>query len=192
MTSPARLGRLVQSQTAFFLCDIQAKFRDGIHHFDRVADVAKRMVVASSVLKIPIAATEQYPQGLGKLVEDLNLPASTPVIPKTTFSMLVPEIRALLKEKSEIKSVVLFGIEAHACVQATALELLPDYDVHVLVDGVSSRSPLDRSTALERMKAAGVFLTTTESVLLEIMRDSKHPKFREIQKLIMKPTPHDW
>lgn len=46
-------------------------------------------------------------------------------------------------------SVVLFGIEAHVCVQQTALDLLEQgYDVHVLVDGCSSQRPIDRAVAL--------------------------------------------
>ena len=47
------------------------------------------------------------------------------------------------------KSVVLCGIETQACVQQTALDLLEqDYDVHVIVDGCSSRSMVDRYLTL--------------------------------------------
>ena len=50
----------------------------------------------------------------------------------------------------ERKTVVLFGIEAHVCVQQTALDLLEGgYEVHVLVDGVSSQRALDRAVALK-------------------------------------------
>ena len=46
---------------------------------------------------------------------------------------------------SDLKSIILCGIETQACVQATALDLLEEnYDVHVIADAVSSRSMVDR------------------------------------------------
>jgi hypothetical protein len=43
--------------------------------------------------------------------------------------------------------------------------------------------------AYQRMKDAGAFLTTSESVLLGLCQDAKHPKFKQIQKLIWDETP---
>jgi len=65
--------------------------------------------------------------------------------------------RLVLQVKSHIqtlgearKSVILVGIETHVCVQQTALDLLElGYDVHIIVDGVSSQKPLDRAVALK-------------------------------------------
>ena len=66
-------------------------------------------------------------------------------IPKTTFSMLVPEVEKLLQSKPNVNSIILCGIETHACVQATALHLLDkNYDVYVVVDASSSRNLSDR------------------------------------------------
>ncbi|KER18342.1 hypothetical protein T265_12299 [Opisthorchis viverrini] len=43
--------------------------------------------------------------------------------------------------------------------------------------------------AYHRMSQAGVYLTTCESALLTILCGSEHPSFREIQKLILQPSP---
>ncbi len=43
--------------------------------------------------------------------------------------------------------------------------------------------------ALQRVKEAGAFLTTSESVLLQLVGGAGHPKFREIQKIIWDAAP---
>jgi len=43
--------------------------------------------------------------------------------------------------------------------------------------------------ALQRIKDAGGFITTSESMLLMLCRDASHPGFKEIQKLITEPAP---
>ena len=58
-------------------------------------------------------------------------------------------------------------------------------DVHVVVDCCSSRSMTDRKFALERLRDVGAFLTTSESVILGLAPDAAHPKFKQIQKLVM-------
>lgn len=61
--------------------------------------------------------------------------------------------------------------------------------MHIIADAVSSRSQTDRLMALDRMRAAGAFLTTSESALLALVGDSSAPRFKQIQKLIMQPAP---
>lgn len=43
-----------------------------------------------------------------------------------------------------------------------------------------SRSQTDRLFALSRLKQSGAYLTTTEAVLLQLVRDAKHPNFKEV------------
>ena len=43
--------------------------------------------------------------------------------------------------------------------------------------------------AFQRMKDAGAYLTTSESMLLTLLQDAKHPKFKQVQKLIMTEAP---
>ena len=85
-------------------------------------------------------------------------------------------------------SVVLFGIEAHVCVQQTALDLLRlGYDVHVVADGTSSQNDSDRTFAFERLRQCGAFITTYESVLFQLLGDAKHPNFKAVQPIFKTP-----
>ena len=44
--------------------------------------------------------------------------------------------------------------------------------------------PHDRTVALQRIRDAGAVLCTTESILFDLVRDSTHPKFKEMSKLL--------
>ncbi|KAI8486883.1 Isochorismatase domain-containing protein 1 [Branchiostoma belcheri] len=104
--------------------------------------------------------------------------------------MVVPEVEEVLKSMPVVRSVVLFGIEAHVCVQQTALDLLArGVEVHVIADATSSRSQMDRVYAFDRLRQAGAVITTSESTLLQLVADKNHPKFKEIQGLIKVSAP---
>merc|ERR1712165_613361 len=168
---------------------MQEGFRKTISFYPQILEVSRRMLTAAKSLDMPVIVTEQYPKGLGSTVSELDV-SGCPVFPKTQFSMLVPEVQDHMKTLPDLKSVILCGIECHACIQQTVLDLKEkDFDVHVLADAVSSRNMTDRMYALQRMKEAGAYITTSESTILMLARDAKHPKFKELQKCIWDPAP---
>jgi len=56
--------------TVLIIIDMQESFRKVIHNFDLVLNSICFLARASKVLKIPIIATEQYPEGLKRLSEN--------------------------------------------------------------------------------------------------------------------------
>ncbi|KAI1289224.1 Isochorismatase domain-containing protein 2 [Halotydeus destructor] len=182
-----RPGLFSVKNTALFLCDLQEKFRPTIQHFPAIVEASARLLKASRLLDVPVIVTEQYPKGLGRTVTELPLQDYPDIKPfeKTQFSMLTNELMESLKAKQpNVKSIILCGIEAHVCVQNTCLNLLDKgYDVHVVVDGCSSRSMIDRMFAFERMKSSGAWLTTCESVILGLLGDSRHPNSKSASSL---------
>ena len=42
---------------------------------------------------------------------------------------------------------------------------------------------------LQRMRQSGAFITTSESILFELLADSKHSNFKEVQALIKTSAP---
>lgn len=132
--------------------------------------------------------TEHYPEKLGKIVKELDVSHAKAIIPKTLFSMVVPELEAKIKEifpNHPPESVVLFGLEAHICVEQSAIDLLArNFNVHLVADCSMSRSPEDRALAFKRLTQLGCFVTTSESVIFKLMKDKNHPKFDVVRKLV--------
>ena len=77
------------------------------------------------------------------------------------------------------------GIETHVCVIQTALDLMDeDCQVQVVADAVSSRTKENKEYAIDRMRQYGVDITCTEMLVTELLKDAKHPKFKEVLNLI--------
>ncbi|EJU06477.1 isochorismatase domain-containing protein [Dacryopinax primogenitus] len=186
----AAAAKIVAARTAFLLCDLQTAFRTAIYSFDDVEATAGKMLRAAKIFEIPVLLTEQNPKALGTTVATLPLEAlhDSKLLhgpwPKKKFSMVIPELQACLKERG-VQDVVLFGIESHICVLQTALDLLREsYSVHVLADGISSCNKGERSIAISTMREAGARVTTSESVLYQLMEDASDPRFKTFVTLI--------
>ena len=140
-----------------------------------------------SILSIPTIITEQYPKGLGKTVIELinSVENGTPIVEKTSFSALKEENFKSLFNTTAKKQILLCGIETHICVLQTALELLREgYEVFIIEDCCSSRFEKEHQTAIQLMKQYDIKILSTEIVLFELLKSSKHEKFKEIQALI--------
>eukprot|EP00300_Choanocystis_sp_HF-7_P024477 c25944_g1_i1.p1 GENE.c25944_g1_i1~~c25944_g1_i1.p1 ORF type:complete len:199 (-),score=37.94 c25944_g1_i1:1-597(-) len=187
----SRIGRLARNNTVFLLCDVQERFRGVVHDFPSLVYVCDLMTKGAGALGVPILVTEQYPKGLLHTVPEIDLTNKKVYGPiaKTKFSMFVSEVQEIFA-REKFQNAVLFGLETHVCVQQTALDLLAHHiNVHVLVDGVASRSTLDRDVALERMRQSGAFLTTAESALMELVGGKDESGFKEISNLVKQARP---
>jgi len=150
---------------------------------DTVIARAVRIAQAARMLDVPVRATEQYPAGLGPTVAPLK-PYPEAVLEKTIFSAFDdPDFPALLPIGST--EVVVAGVEAHVCVVQTVLGMLAaGHRLVVVADAIGSRDPADKAAAIDRMRQDGAEIVTSEMVLFEWLRDSRHPKFREVQALL--------
>ena len=187
-------GPLLASKSVLMLCDIQTRFQPIIHECKSVIQVASTLAQTASILKIPTVATEQYPKALGSTVPELSKylksaenPDGAAVFSKMKFSMYTDEVAKHISDiRPDFTDAILVGIEAHVCIQQTTLELLSKGKrVWVVVDGVSSQRPTDRSVALQLMRQQGALLTTTESLMLALLGDATHPQFKPVQKVLI-------
>ena len=83
-----------------------------------------------TLLPVPTFATEQYPKGLGPTVPEIELEKfEIKAHAKKCFSMIIPEVTEQMKAESNLKSVILCGIETHACITHTTLGI--KYQIYI-------------------------------------------------------------
>jgi len=180
-----KLGLLDRNKTVFIMVDVQEKFLPVIRDIKKVIWNSNILIKAAEILGMPLIVTEQYPKGLGKTLQKIHLPKNLKVIEKVHFSCFGSKEFVKELEKMKIKSMVLFGIEAHVCILNTALDALKSgYEVHVVADAVSSRTPENKSLAIERMRQSGAFICSTEMVLFQLMEKAGTDEFRQISGLV--------
>ncbi|XP_064645091.1 isochorismatase domain-containing protein 1-like [Lineus longissimus] len=185
-------GDIETNKTVFFMCDMQERFRPSIEYFEGIVQICSRLVSTSNILNIPLVVTEQYPKALGNTVSELDTSNAVGVYPKTKFSMLIPAVEERLGTLcgGNVKHVVLFGIETHVCIQQTAIDLLKrGIQVYIIADAVSSRFQHDRLYALERLRHIGATVTTSESILFQLLGDKDHSDFKAVQALVKEKYP---
>ena len=174
---------LTAESAALLLIDMQERLVPALYDGEMVVARAVRLAEAARLLNVPIAATEQYPAGLGATVSPLA-PYPRAVLAKTAFSAVAdPGFASLLPAGTS--EIVVAGCEAHVCVLQTVFGLhRSGRRVLLVADAVGSRDPADRAAALDRARVHGVEIVTSEMVLFEWLRDAQHPKFREVQNLL--------
>lgn len=184
--SPELMSR---GDTGLLVVDMQGKLLTLVPGYKRITWNIRRLIDGAKILGLPLAATEQYPQGLGPTTPQLsellgNIPA------KLSFSCgECGEVFQQLEEKG-IHKLLVVGIEAHVCVAQTVFDLLAaGWRVYIAVDAVGSRGAIDLETALRRMESAGATLTTTEAALFEWCQAAGTPEFKQISQLVRETLP---
>jgi nicotinamidase-related amidase len=169
---------------ALIVVDIQEKLLPTIFQKERLVRNSKLLVRASAVLNIPAIVSTQYAKGLGKTVPEVaSLLPETKAIDKDRFSCFGSEVFCTLLKRlpGNRNTLLVCGMESHICVAQTALAALREgYLVHVASDAVSSRTEWNWKIGLERMRAAGAVISSTEMMIYELMRSSSSPAFKEL------------
>ena len=173
-------------QCALVIIDVQEAFRPVIGDFDAVARRIAIITQGARLLDVPIFVTEQSPAKLGRTAKEILqiLPETVRIHEKTAFSScgcggFVDDLPAARRQ------LLLAGLESHICVNQTAHDLIASgHQVHLLFDCIMSRTTENKNIGIDKMRAAGALLASTEMALFEMMRDATHPQFRAIQKLV--------
>ncbi len=175
---------LQAEQCALVVVDIQAKLLPPIFNKDELVKNSQLLVRLAAVLDIPVIVTTQYAQGLGETVPEIaSLMGEVHSIDKLDFSCFGSnDFRSTLKSlPGNRNTVLLCGMEAHICVMQTALGALNDgYLVHVASDAIGSRVRWNWDIGIDRMRAAGAVISTTEMMIYELLRCSGTQEFKQM------------
>jgi len=175
---------LEAEQCALVVIDIQQKLLPPIFQKDQLVRNSQLLIRAAGILKIPAIMSTQYAKGLGGTVPEIAaLLPETEAIDKTLFSCFGSDVFCSLLKRlpGQRTTLLLCGMESHICVTQTALGALRGgYLVHVASDAVSSRTEWNWKIGLERMRAAGAIISSTEMMIYELMRSSSSAAFKEL------------
>jgi nicotinamidase-related amidase len=175
---------LEADRCALLVVDIQEKLLPPIFQKDQLVRNAKLLIRAAGILKIPAIVSTQYAKGLGGTVPEIaSLLPETEAIDKNLFSCFGSDVFCTLLKRlpGNRNTLLLCGMESHICVMQTALAALREgYLVHIASDAVSSRTEWNWKIGLDRMRAAGAVISSTEMMIYELMRSSSSPAFKEL------------
>jgi nicotinamidase-related amidase len=144
------------------------------------------LIKAAKVLDIPIIWCQQVPDSLGATIPEIaELLSDTEPINKASFSCCGDERFIGRLNSLDRQQVLLCGIETHVCIYQTVVDLRSrGYEVSVAADAVSSRTLENKQIGLERLRAEGAHISSTEMVLFELLKTAEHPQFKQIAKLV--------
>ncbi len=187
-SSPSRFA-LERDMAALLVIDVQERLGAAMppEPFARLVKNARILIDSAKVLGLPIFATEQYPKGLGPTVASLleALPLDAAPVDKLEFSCgAVKEVARRLFQSGR-RQVVVAGMETHVCVFQTVRDLCQGgYQPFVVRDAVLSRQSENLETGLALMRECGATITSTETVVFDLLGAAGTPEFKQISPLL--------
>ena len=187
------MRRSIKARSSFLLMiDIQERLIPAIYNKDEVLRNSLRLLNAARELSVPSIVTEQYPKGIGSTLPELKelIPEGTGVIEKTEFSCCdasgFGDAFLNLNFTSGTKdTAILFGVETHICVLATAIDMLERYNLNVVVaaDACGSRTKENHELALDALRSIGCLVVPTETVIYHMLGKAGTPEFKKLLPL---------
>lgn len=181
--------QLKKDETILLMIDLQERLMPAMYDKDSLLKQAELLLNVALIFDLPVIVTEQYPKGLGPTVDALssimqseNLQVD--VFDKIHFTAMVPKVQECLTQHGR-KQVIVFGAETHVCVLQTVRDLLADgYEVFVPFDAVDSRTKENKKIALNLFREMGAVVTSTETVLFDLLHVAGTPEFKKLSALI--------
>ncbi len=158
---------LTLENSVLIIVDVQGKLAQLMYKKEELFKNLRIIIKGAKILGLPIVWIEQNPQGLGTTIPEVaELLTDIKAIAKLSFSACGCEGFAEKLKALNRKQILIAGIETHICVYQSSVDLLNQgYEIHVITDAVSSRTPENKQIGLDKIKDAGGLLTSTETAL---------------------------
>lgn len=177
---------LTVENSLLIVIDVQGNLATAVADHEAANAAILRLIAGMKALEVPILLTAQAPEKIGHTIPAVRelLPVEEE-LPRMTFSVGAEEnIRAALKKHNR-RQLILCGFETHICLYQSSMQfLLEGYEVYLAADATSSRTLLNKETALRELSRQGVHLTSAEMALYSLLRSAAHPAFKTISRLI--------
>ncbi|MDB4969823.1 MAG: isochorismatase hydrolase [Myxococcales bacterium] len=190
MTATASLV-LDPADTCLVIVDCQVKLSNAMPNepLGRAVRNWIALVEMAARIKLPVCASEQYPQGLGGTLPVLK-EALMKVMPPTRwlekldFSCCeTPLFQQFLANGR--RTFIVCGMETHVCVYQTVRAMVArGLRVHVPVDACLSRAKHNWRVGIDLMERTGAVVTSTETVLFDLVKRAEGEHFRALTKLV--------
>jgi nicotinamidase-related amidase len=179
---PENFDLLTPQRTCLLIVDPQERLMAAIYQAESVVRNARLLIHCAQILEIPILATTQYKKGLGPFVPELQeLLSEIPCIDKIEFNVFAnPAVKEMLDSLSPaVDTILLAGAEAHICIFQTAMGALrAGYQPWIPADAISSRNERNATLAVNRMRAEGMTVGSTEMAVYELLHKAGSPAFK--------------
>ena len=153
---------------------------------EKVTENILRLLHLSNLYNLPLVLTEQYPKWLGSTLPELKeVLTSYDPIEKLHFNCCDVDTFNTRLESEDLTNIILMGVETHICIFMTCISLLEKgYKIHVPQDAVDSRTDENWRVGLELMREAGAMITSTETIIYQILNKAGTKEFKEMLKRI--------
>ena len=171
-------------QCCLYVIDPQERLMAHIYEADRVIKNISLMIRLAVALEFPGIVNTQYKKGIGPIVPELvPLLADWLCVDKTEFNGLDNAgVRAMLgKLPKRVDTLLLCGVESHICIYQTAAGAMQaGYNVRVVADAVSSRTPENDTYGKERLREIGAVIAPAEMLIYELLQQAGTPAFKSM------------
>ncbi|OQY15525.1 MAG: hydrolase [Desulfobacterium sp. 4572_20] len=180
------ISKLDKEKTGLLIIDVQEKLMQVMGQRQRVVDNITKLGLLSKLFDFPVILTEQYPKWLGHTLPEVaeSLPPYQP-ISKLHFNCCDVDAFNHRLDSKGLRNVIVTGVESHICVFQTCVSILDrGYSVHVPQDAVGSRTDENWRVGLDLMKQAGAVITSTETVIYQVLEKAGTKEFKHMLKVM--------